>query len=156
MPDDPFRDVTEADAMEAGLLEQPDTTYRRDDDGVHRGYNVGTRKRWRIGAQLAEADLDIGGLPRDRGPVADAIAKAQAVLNAELEAIGGRVLCSVILVHADGVEPSGGLDAWGDDEHGPQDPEDLMMFALTGMQALARRYGLPFAVLNSGAIGGQG
>jgi hypothetical protein len=156
MADTPYTEITEVEATLRGLPEQADTTYRRDSDGIDRGYNVGAQVYWPLGRSLFGADLDIGGLPRDKGPIADAIAKAQATLVEALEAHGGKPLCSVMIVHAEGFTPDGGIDAYADDHDGPQTPDDLLAFALRGVGALAKRYGLPFAVMDVAGEGGQG
>jgi hypothetical protein len=155
MADTQYEEITEAAATERGLPELADTTYRRDADGVHRAYNVTSQTFWKLGASPFGADLDIGGLPRDKGPISEVIAAAQAMLAADLEARGARVLCAVMLVHVEGLEPSAGLDVHADDDGGPQDPQDVLDFALAGVRSLAARYGIPFALFDIPA-GGQG
>jgi len=102
-------------------------------------------------------DGDGGGSEqRKRSPIGRAIAAAQAALEEAIEAEGGKVLCAVMIVHAGGVAPDGGIDACADDVDGPQSPDDLLAFALNGVASLADRYGLPFAVMDVPTTGGQG
>jgi hypothetical protein len=151
MSDVPYREVTEAEATEAGLPGQPDTTYRRHADGDDYAYNAGTLCYWKLGRSPFGDSPD-----RDRTPIGRAVDKAQAALNESIEADGGRVLASVMLVHAEGVEPTGGVDANVDAADGPQDPDDLLAFILFGVGQLAERYGLTFRVMDVPDIGGQG
>lgn len=147
----PYREVTEAEATDAGLPEQPDTTYR-EEDGHTVAYNAGTSCFWKLGRST------FGGEPgeqRAKSPIGRAVAKAQETLEAAIEAEGGKVLCAVMIVHADGLTPSGGIDVSADDDDGPRDPEDILALALSGVEQLAGRYGKPFAVFNA-PVGGQG
>ena len=94
--------------------------------------------------------------PRERTPIGRAIDEAQRVLAQGIEAEGGRVLCAVMIVHADGVTPNAGLDVESDPNDGPQSPDDIVALALHGVTALASRYGIEMGVFDAGAIGGQG
>lgn len=149
--DMPYREVTEADATDAGLPEQPDTTYR-EEAGETVAYNAGTRCFWKLGRSTFGDDP---GETRDRSPIGRAVEKAQVALETAIEAEGGKVLCAVMIVHAEGLTPSGGIDVSADADDGPRDPEDILAFALSGVEQLAERYGKPFAVFNA-PVGGQG
>lgn len=141
----PYREVTEDEATAAGLPGQPDTTYR-DEGGDTVGYNAGTRTFWKLGRSPFGADP----VPRDRSAIGRAIAQAQETLEAAIEREGGRVLCAVMIVQADGLTPNGGVDATADDVDGPQTPDDMLSFVLVGVGQLAARYGLPFSVMGVG------
>lgn len=150
----PYREISEVEATDAGLPEQPDTTYRKE-NGETFAYNAGTRCFWKLGRSNFGADD--GGHERRATPIGRAIAAAQATLADALALEGGEVLCAVMLVHAQGVKPDAGVDAVAHDTDGPQDPDDLLAFAITAVGQLAERYGLPFAVLEGGpGIGAQG
>lgn len=165
----PYREVTEAEATEAGLPGQPDTTYM-EHDGETYAYNAGTRCCWKVGksplghitahdlaneiAQQSPPDVaedDRSVEDRENSAIGGAVDKAQNVLRAGVEISGGRVLCSLVIVHADGVSPDGAMEVYVDPDGGPQDPEDVLAFALNAVGALAKRYGLPFAVMEAGA-----
>jgi hypothetical protein len=146
-----YREVTEAEATDAGLPEQPDTTYR-EEDGRTVAYNVGTRCFWKLGCSTFGAEP---GESRAKSPIGRAVEQAQATLEEAIEAEGGKVLCAVMIVHAEGLTPSGGIDVQADSDDGPRDPEDILAFALSGVEQLAGRYGKPFAVFNA-PVGGQG
>lgn len=148
----PYREVTEAEATEAGLPAQRDTTYRQE-AGETVAYNVGTRTFWKLGRSPFGPDSDE---TRQRSPVGRAIERAQAALEEAIEAEGGRIMCAVMIVHAEGVTPSGGIDVSADEADGPQDPDDLLAFALKGVAMLAERYGRPFAIMDVPTTGGQG
>ncbi len=141
----PYREVTEVEATEAGLPEQPDTTYRQE-NGETFGYNAGTRCFWKLGRSPFGADAP--DETRERSPLGRAIDAAQSALEAAVAAEGGRVTCAVMIVLADGVEPNGGVDVCTEVEaDGPQTPDDILAFALHGVGELARRYGLPFVTI---------
>jgi hypothetical protein len=87
--------------------------------------------------------------------IGQASAEAFEALCASVNARGGRILCGVLIVHAEGVQPDGGVEVFVNDG-GPEGPDDVLSLALQGVKALAGRYEIPFAVLDTPAIGGQG
>jgi hypothetical protein len=87
--------------------------------------------------------------------IGQASAEAFDALCAGVKARGGRILCGVLIVHAEGVLPDGGVEVFVG-EGGPEGPEDVLSLSLQGVKALADRYEIPFAVLDTPAIGGQG
>jgi hypothetical protein len=146
--DTEYEEITEVEATERGLLEE--AQYRRDDDGVHRAYHDETRTFWKLGTSP---------FPMDPGLVGHAIKQAQDVLDEQISGDGGRVLCSIMLVHADGLPgdtPGAGVDVHCDEDDGPQSPEDVLEFAVAAVGQLAKRLGIPFAVMEGPSIGAQG
>jgi hypothetical protein len=67
------------------------------------------------------------------------------------------VLAGFLMLHVDGLTPSAGLEFVADEEHGPQDPDDMLAFLISGVSAFAQRSGLPFRVMQmDGGIGAEG
>lgn len=94
---------------------------------------------------------------RARHAIGQASAEAFEALCAGVNARGGRVLCGVLIVHAEGILPDGGVEVFVDESGaGPEGPDDVLALALQGVHALAQRYEIPFAVLDTPTIGGQG
>lgn len=103
-------------------------------------------------AAEAAAQEALGDPPGEgsRSDVAAATASALDALAERVEIGGGRVLAGFVMVHAEGITPGAGMYFVADDEDGPQSPEDMLSFLLSGVQAFADQHDLPFGVAHTG------
>lgn len=89
--------------------------------------------------------------------VGEASEAAFATLSERLAEAGGRPLCAFMVVLAAGVEPNGGVFFVSDEDDGPDDPEEIVNFALAGVSSWAQAQGVPVAIMDVPAgPGGQG